>query len=842
MGKSRFISQVVELVHADGALVLAGGCESDLAVPYQPFAAAFADVPAGDDELAAAVADGVGPLGPLFPAHRRGGLDDAGPSARFELFEAVFKLVDRLAIEQPLVLVLEDLQWANRSTIQLLRHLLRQATDVRLLLLASYRPEEIGATHPLHELLADTSASLTRVDLAPLGPPEIGELVQTRLPVAPAEGIGAFARRVHEESAGSPFFVCELLHHLSATGELERLVGAGSGDRLPIPDTVREVVGQRLGRLSDEAGPILSTAAVIGLTFDLELLSELVDGDADTVLETLEGVAQVALVSEVGAGRFGFAHAIVRSTLLDGMSATRLALAHRHVAEAIEVLGRPDHDQLALHWQLAGVEDKAHEHLELAARRDLGALAYESAAERYETVLRYQQRRPTRDVRATARAWLGVGRARRALGEVDFVDAVQEAGRLGRTLGDVDLVADAATASLLPGTYFVAAGQDQAAEITLCEAALELLPTRDPRRARVLSTLAAHLTFEDDRDRRVALIREAHDLARAVGDPELIGSVLVVEFLALWDPTTFARRAEIAREVARMARAAADTDLAFFAGFFSAICATERGDLAEARTRLAALDGPVTASQNQYFGFLVERLSVSIDVLTRHPDAQSRIDALAARYDGTRADTAGTWSLQTGALTRQVGGLGGFAPALRTMLEESAIAATWRAPYGLALLDEGDRDGAMAVLEGFEEPPLDFFWLTNIQAMAELAVGLERDDVARRMYDLLLPFRDQLGITASGSLCLGFVATTLGELAVFLGDETAAIDLLVGAVAGADAMEAPYEAVKARRLLATALARSEGRADEAADIVEAATALARSHGLTAEERLLTELL
>ena len=188
MGKSRFISQVVDLVHADGALVLAGACESDLAVPYQPFAVAFADVPAGDDELAAAVADGVGPLGPLFPARRRGGLDDAGPSARFELFDAVVKLVDRLAIEQPVVLVLEDLQWANRSTIQLLRHLLRQATGVRLLVLASYRPEEIGPTHPLHELLADTSGALTRVDLTPLGPPEIGELVAARLPTAAAEG------------------------------------------------------------------------------------------------------------------------------------------------------------------------------------------------------------------------------------------------------------------------------------------------------------------------------------------------------------------------------------------------------------------------------------------------------------------------------------------------------------------------------------------------------------------------------------------------------------------------------------------------------------------------------
>ena len=150
--------------------------------------------------------------------------------------------------------------------------------------------------------------------------------------------------------------------------QLERLVGDGSGDRLPIPDTVREVVGQRLGRLSEDAGPILSTAAVIGLTFDLELLVALVDGDADWCSRRWKAWPRWPS-STRWSGAVHVHDAIVRTTLLDGMSATRLALAQpRRVAETIEAVGRPDHDQLALHWQLGG-EDKAHEHLELAARR-----------------------------------------------------------------------------------------------------------------------------------------------------------------------------------------------------------------------------------------------------------------------------------------------------------------------------------------------------------------------------------------------------------------------------------------------------------------------------------------
>ena len=124
--------------------------------------------------------------------------------------------------------------------------------------------------------------------------------------------------------------------------------------------------------------------------------------------------------------------------------------------------------------------------------------------------------------------------------------------------------------------------------------------------------------------------------------------MLVAEYQALWDPSTVERRAEIAQEVARMARASGEVDLEFFAGFFAAIGASERGDITAARRQLEALAGPVSASQNFYFGFLVERLGVSLDILTGREGVQAEIDAVAERYAGTHADTAGSWSLQTG--------------------------------------------------------------------------------------------------------------------------------------------------------------------------------------------------
>ncbi|MEY2452568.1 MAG: hypothetical protein QOD92_2142 [Acidimicrobiaceae bacterium] len=841
IGKSRFISDFVARAHHDGALVLAGVCDSDLAVPYQPFTAALREVTTVDEELAAAVAGGESRLGPLFPARLVGNFEDAGPAARFALFDAVALLLDRLARDQPVVLVLEDVHWASSATVQLLHHLVSHPAGRRVLIVASYRPDDLTAEHPLHELLADVRlvSAVTRIELHALDVGDVVELVAASTPDAPTDAVADFARRVCEESGGNAFFVCELLRHLAATGDLDRLVATGAGAELPVPESVRDVVAQRLARLPADVNRILANAAVIGLAFDLDVLATVVEARPDDVLEVLEDLQRVALVDEVSAGRFAFAHAIVRGTLLDAMGASRRALAHHRVADAIEATGRPDHDELAHHWLQAGVEAKANASRLQAARRDLEALAYESAALRAQTVLDSRAGGTDVDPVIVAAAWLTLGLARRALGQADYIAAIEQAGRLGRRLGDLDLVTEAALASVWPGTYFVMAGREPGL-VELGEAALDLVAGDDARRPRLLATLAAHLVTDDDRARRIALLEEAHAGARAAGDPALIGSVLVAEYVSLWDPSTFARRAAITSEVTRLARASGDGDLEFFAGFFAAFGAAERGQVVEARRLLDALAGPIAASRNFYFGFLADRLGVSLDILVSRADVQTRIDDLATRYAGTHADTTGTWSLQTGGVALQMGNLGDLAPAVGALIEQSQLAPNWRVAHGLALLDAGDRVAAMAALDTFEEPTFDSFWLTTMQIAAELAIRLDRTDVALRVADRLRPYGDQLGITASGSLCLGLVATTLGDVALNAGDHEAAIGHLGDAVTHADAMGAVFESVRARRLLASALLAT-GHVADAGSLVLGALAQAEDHGFARERRLLAAL-
>ena len=840
LGKSRLVAQVADRAHGDGALVLAGVCDSDLAVPYHPFAVAFEAVASADEDLAGAVTDGIGALGRLFPSRRPAGPDDAAPSARFELFEAVVDLLARLSGTSPVVLVLDDLQWADQPSVQLLRHVLDRATHQHLLVVLTVRPDEVEPHQPLAELLAELQArpNASSLVLAPLRQADIAELVRARVPSAPSEHVDAVAARLLGESAGSPFFTCELLHHLATIGELD-VVAAGAVETLPIPDSVRAVVGQRLSRLTAGDAGLLAHAAVVGAAFDLELLAAVAERPGDEVLVVCEDGVRLGLLQELGVGRFTFAHAIVRSTLLDTLSATRRALVHRRVAEAIVALGRTDHDELAHHWREAGAEALANESLERAASRDLDALAYESALERYRVLVDFHV--ASGDPAALGRTLLGLGLARRALADPGYLGDVTRAARLARRQGDVDIVAGAALASVWPGTFFHTAGEVPGDLVELCEDALALVPVDDHRRVRLLATLASHLTFDADPQRRIDLLGEADARARQLGDPELIGTVLMAEYLALWDPTTIDRRRDIAVELGRMARATGSVELEFFAGFFAAFGAAERGLLADARRGLERLGEVVTVAHNPYFGFLVERFLLSLAIVTGEPDLQARVDELASRYESTHADTTGTWAVQTGMLARQRGGFAAVAPTLRSMVEDRpGIGPNWVAPYGLALVAAGDRSGAEAVLERLELPTLDYFWLTTLQTVAELAVALGDERWQARCVELLTPFRTQLGVTASGSLCFGLVATTLGELALAQGRHDDAVDLLTDAASRSAGMGAAFESVRARRLLAAAL-RARGEDDAADALVAEAAADAADRGFEGEGALLAAM-
>ncbi len=851
IGKTRFVSHCADIAHQSGAIVLAGECSSDLDVPYQPLAMAFRAVTALDSALGHAMSTGAGSLGRLFPGSTSSRSDAQPELTRLELFDAVTALVERLSKVHPVLLVVEDLHWATAPTVLLLRHLMREQTAQRLLVMGTYRPADLGSSHPLRELLTDTRSSerSTIIDLEILSEAHVAQLVTSLVPAAPITRVAAVAQTVHRESAGNPFFASELVHHLSMTGQLERALD-GTDHQMPTPASVHDVVSQRLSRLAPGAHEILTLAAVVGPTFDVELLASVVDRRADDVLDVLEDVARAGIVVEIGVDRFSFVHAIVRTSMLDELSASRAARAHRRIAEALEARGAEQFDELARHWQLAGEASKSTQHLVTAARRDMVALAFESARLRYQQVIDIHARSPHTEVVERAEAWLGLAAAFRALGDPGFRDAVVRAGRLARSARDTNLMAEAASMSTWFGTsLFYAAAEPDVELIELCEDSLSMLSDTDPMRVRILATLASHLTFDPTRDRRVKLINEANDLAVRHDDPLLTADVLHAEFVCLWDPSTLERRQQIARDLGRLARATGDLRTEFLGGFFSAYCLVELGEFPASLARLHELAPVVDATKNESNAFHTERLILTIDIARCGPAVQERIDELFRCYGPaqtstpsvgpTQGDAEGTWMVQTAVVAYQAGALGHMVGALQSMTA-GPQSRMWSAGLAVALLWAGDPNGAEEVLDRPEDLSMNYFWMPATQARAEVAAELGRIDHCRRIFDQLLPFRGLMSVTGGGSSCFGLVSRTLGVLALVLDDVPTAIELLSEAVDHADRISAVFEAVSGRRSLASALGAA-GRIDEAAAIADHALAVAAERGFSREAQLIREV-
>ena len=339
VGKTRLAAEMARRAHCGGAVILAGRCDEELGVPYQPFVEAlrhFADhVPPG--HLRRCLGRYGGELGRLVPEliEQAPGLPaplrSDPETERYRLFDAVAAWLAATSAEAPLLVVLDDLQWATRPTVLLLRHVVQSAEPMRLLLLGTYRDSELAHDHPMIELMADLhrQGGAQRLVLSGLdGTAVAGFVEQAAGRTLDQDGV-ALAHAIHAETDGNPFFVREVLRHLSETGAVEQReegwVTCRPFGELGIPEGVRDVVGRRLAHLSKDANRMLRVAAVMGVEFDLPVLQSADILDEDDLVWALEEATAARLVIEVAgtAPRYRFAHALVRDTLYAGLSAAR---------------------------------------------------------------------------------------------------------------------------------------------------------------------------------------------------------------------------------------------------------------------------------------------------------------------------------------------------------------------------------------------------------------------------------------------------------------------------------------------------------------------------------------
>ena len=249
-------------------------------------------------------------------------------ASRFRMFDAYAQFTRRLGEQAPLVVVLEDVHWADRPTLQLLQHLARELVSSRVLVIATSRDTDITRASPLTESLAELNrgAGFQRIVLRGLDEDEVHAFIAATTGRAPATGLAA---RVFEETEGNPFFLSQIVSLLTEEGRLDDSVSD-----IPLPDGVREALGRRLDRLSEEANALLTTAAVVGREFEYETLTLLTDGGDEALLGLIEEGLDVRVIEELDRpGRFRFTHALTQETLLEELSTTRRVRLHSNVAE-----------------------------------------------------------------------------------------------------------------------------------------------------------------------------------------------------------------------------------------------------------------------------------------------------------------------------------------------------------------------------------------------------------------------------------------------------------------------------------------------------------------------------
>jgi class 3 adenylate cyclase/tetratricopeptide (TPR) repeat protein len=851
VGKTRLAAELAGRVHDLGATVLAGRCDEDLGVPYQPFVEALGHFanhsPA--DELAGRLGRYGGELVRLVPemVERVSGLapplQSDPETERYRLFDSVAAWLAAASRDEPILLVLDDLQWAAGPTLFLLRHVTRSPDPARLLVVGTYRDSELGHDHPLVEVLADLrrQEGVERFSLIGLDQSGVTSFMEQRAGRTLADEELPLARAIYEETEGNPFFVREVLRHLAESGATHLPI-----EEQGIPEGVREVVGRRLARLSREANRVLRVAAVVGMEFEVPVLGEAEPLDEEDLISALEEAGDARLVVDAPGNRYRFAHSLVRHTLYEGLSAARRVQLHLRVGEAIETVHAGHLDEhmpaLAHHWaRAAAPRAETARGVSYAARAgDLAQakLAHQEAVGYYRQALELMEVGGGDDAQR-AGVLVSLGEAQHRMGDVGYRATVLEAARLAERLGDTECLARAALAGYR-GLWTMSLFVDRERVAALEAAAKAREGREDLVRAQLLANLAVELMFDPDRDRRWALSDEALAVARRLGDRPTLGRVLLSRCAAIWEPGALALRRAHVGELLALVEDLGDPFVKVWAQLYGFETAMEAGDVDEADRLLA---------ETQRTALEVER---ALRWFAEFPRAGRAL--FAGRLE--EADVLAREALEIGRATQPLHefrihyGIQRFEIRVEQdrvdeLLPNLMEAAGTGYRESLAMLAQtycelGRREDARVVFDALKndlpDVPSDPNWILAATRAAVVCAELGDRAAAVRLYRLLAPYSDR--VAGQGIIWVGSVSHYLGVLAATLGRFDEAEAHLMAGDAAHERLGAPGWRARTRlewaRLL---LARGQpGDAERARQLAGQALATARELGLSNVER------
>ncbi|MEM6106015.1 BTAD domain-containing putative transcriptional regulator [Mycobacterium sp. 050272] len=705
VGKTRLSGEWSRQAFDQGALVIYGRCDEDLGAPYQPFAEALRSlVPClgakglrglrGVESLLALV-PGLPDVLPDLAAPTRANPD----TERFALFDAVVALLGLASVSTPVVLILDDLHWAAKPTLLLLRHLLRFGEHARVQIVGTYRSTDLDRSHPLAAMLADLhrsapSGTASRIQLSGLDEDDVSTYVAEA-----GYHDEELARALAAVTGGNPFFLIEALRHVEESG--------GHWDPSTLPQGVREAVSRRLSQLSPDTNKALGAAAVVGSRFGIDLVERVVGED---LVDAFDEACKAGIVIEEPGGNYRFNHALVRQPLLAELASVRRMRLHQSIATTLEAQPGADDEllaELAYHYfecAWAGNAAKAVDYCRRAADQAMARLGYEGAADLYGRALHaleeIDDELPDREDQVTE---LLIARCEALLAAGDVTTASGAVSQLQRATEDSARLAAWATCFDGELSMLIQPGRLDEIEAALSGAAAKLAELNDAAGEAKAHTVRASCLARLGRvgDCEIAL-DDALTAARRAGEHRRVNAVLAgAPLAALWGPNPVPRAGGRCLDVVRLLRITTDSPAVEATSTrCQAVLEAFRGRAEAARRMIDSARRTVTELGLRHALLEVEQFAGIVELVVDDPAAAE--PHLRQAYNGFRrmgldADTAETAAL----LGRACLALDRKADADELCTESERLAGhalkpamAWRMLRAQLLSHQGDHDEA----------------------------------------------------------------------------------------------------------------------------------------------------
>ena len=764
--------------------------------------------------------------------------------ARFRLFDSVTTFLKNASKLQPLVIILDDLHWADKPSLLLLQFLARELKDACILVIGTYRDMELGRQHPLSQTLGELSRQglSARILLRGLTEQDVARFIEMTAGIKPSESL---VTTVYQQTEGNPFFLNEIVRLLVVEGQLER-PQVTTASAIRIPEGVREVIGRRLNQLSDECNRILTIASVIGREFSSEALEPLSEISGDLLLELLDEAIAARVINEVpqAVGQYSFVHALIRETLYDEISIARRVRFHRRIGETLEKLYANSLDshlpELAYHFfqaSPAGNSDKAIDYEVRAAKRAISLLAYEDAAGNLDRARAVVELQDEIDEGRRCELSLALGDAQTKAGNnAKAREAFVQAVDIARKRGAAE---DFARAALGLGTGLSAYGRVDELQVSILKEALSMLPDEDTAlRATVLAQLSLALYYS--LDVREGINQQAVEMARRVGDPAAIIAALYSRHVILDGSPHVEERLAVATEILGIAERGGNKEMELQSRYRRILNLMELAEMPTVDEEIEAYARKAEELRQPRYLWLTPFLKASRALSAGRLDECERLAREAFAIGQRAQDPISVLFFETIIVTLRLvqGQVEDREAAIKRYMENFPEIPNIRATlanlyFRLGRRDEAQREFDQVAAHDFANLPRDGSWVVTMANLAYICSYLNDVRRAAILYDLLLPYAERQLVMGSAAIGVGSILRFMGILATTLSRWDDAVAHFEGALRMNERIGArPFVALTQQEYGAMLLARgNSGDREKAYTLLDQAVTTAEELGM-----------